>query len=143
MKKNIIAFTLIEILVVTTIIGILIATGATAYSMMSKTSRDARRKADLEQIRSALEMYRSNDVNSSYPLTNPGLTALSSGSPKYLETAITDPKTSAAYKYVGSGTDYTLSATLEIPGVACGVPANCTVPTEPTKCYCLGPYGKK
>jgi len=139
MKKNIIAFTLIEILVVTTIIGILTATGATAYSMMGKTSRDARRKADLEQIRSALEMYRSNDDSSAYPNV---LGDLSSGSPKYLETAITDPKTNAPYQYDSSGSDYTLSTKLEIGGVTCGAsaPNGCA---DATNCYCLGPYGKK
>lgn len=136
------AFTLIEILVVTTIIGILTASGATAYSMMGKTSRDARRKADLEQIRSALEMYRSNDVNSSYPLSPPsgsGLTALSSGSPKYLESAITDPKTNVPYQYDSSGTDYTLSTKLEIGGSTCSG-GGCL---DAANCYCLGPYGKK
>jgi len=142
MKKNIIAFTLIEILVVTTIIGILTAAGATAYSMMGKTSRDARRKADLEQIRSALEMYRSNSTSSSYPTTAEGLAILSSGSPKYLETAITDPKTNAPYQYDSSGSDYTPSTKLEIGGVTCGAsaPNGCA---DATNCYCLGPYGKK
>ena len=139
MKNNIVAFTLIEILVVTTIIGILTAAGATAYSMMGKTSRDARRKADLEQIRSALEMYRSNDDSSAYPNV---LGDLSSGSPKYLETAITDPKTNAPYQYDSSGSDYTLSTKLEIGGVTCGAsaPNGCA---DATNCYCLGPYGKK
>ncbi|OIP84892.1 hypothetical protein AUK04_01865 [Candidatus Roizmanbacteria bacterium CG2_30_33_16] len=143
MKKNIIAFTLIEILVVTTIIGILTAAGATAYSMMGKTSRDARRKADLEQIRSALEMYRSNSTSSSYPTTAEGLAILSSGSPKYLETAITDPKSGNSYKYTStSGSDYTLSTYLEIPGTVECDGATCDGGAKSCT-YCLGPYGKK
>lgn len=117
------------------------AAGATAYSMMGKTSRDTRRKADLEQIRSALEMYRSNDDNSSYPLTSPGLSILSSGTVKYLETAITDPKTSAPYQYDSSGSDYTLSTQLEIGNPTCSGGTGCLLPT--TNCYCVGPYGQK
>jgi len=138
MKKKLLAFTLIEILVVCTIIGILMAAGATAYSTMGKISRDARRKADLEQIRSALEMYRSNDVNSSYPLTAAGLSALIAPV-KYLETAITDPKTNAPYQYDSSGADYTLSTQLEIGNPTC-TGSGCSLATN---CYCLGPYGKK
>ena len=136
------AFTLLEILVVIAIIGILIAAGATSYSTMGKISRDTRRKADLEQIRSALEMYRSNDVNSSYPLTNPGLAALLN-SPKYLETAITDPKSGTPYKYTSaSGSDYTLSTYLEIPGTVVCDGATCGDGSQNCT-YCLGPYGKK
>ena len=64
-KKS--AFTLIEILVVATIIGLLAAGAAVSYSSLTKSARDARRKSDLEQIRAALEVYRS--VNGSYPST--------------------------------------------------------------------------
>ncbi|MBI4004548.1 prepilin-type N-terminal cleavage/methylation domain-containing protein, partial [Candidatus Roizmanbacteria bacterium] len=55
------AFTLIEILVVATIIGLLLAGAVASYTTLNRSSRDARRKADAEQIRSALEMYRSNN----------------------------------------------------------------------------------
>ncbi len=60
-------FTLVEILIVCTIIGILLGVGAVSYSSISKGSRDARRKADLEQMRAALEMYRNTVGN--YPTT--------------------------------------------------------------------------
>ncbi|MFH0979716.1 MAG: prepilin-type N-terminal cleavage/methylation domain-containing protein, partial [Candidatus Roizmanbacteria bacterium] len=58
MKKS---FTLIEVLVVVGIIGLLTSIAVASYSRMGQQSRDARRKTDLEQIRSALEMYRSNN----------------------------------------------------------------------------------
>ncbi|KKU11410.1 MAG: hypothetical protein UX17_C0079G0007, partial [Parcubacteria group bacterium GW2011_GWC2_45_7] len=49
LKKSF-GFTLIEILVVATIIGLLAAGGFVTYSNLSRQSRDAKRKADLEQI---------------------------------------------------------------------------------------------
>ncbi len=52
-------FSLIEVLVAVTIIGLLAGVAVTGYSSVTKSSRDARRKADLEQVRSALEVYRS------------------------------------------------------------------------------------
>ena len=71
--KKLNGFTLIEILVVATIISLLAAAASVAYSQLSKQSRDARRKTDLEQVRAALEMYRSN--NDDYPVNLSSLTA--------------------------------------------------------------------
>ena len=56
-KKNL-AFTLIEILVVATIIGVLVTVTAVSFASSHKRSRDARRKADLETVRQALVLYR-------------------------------------------------------------------------------------
>ena len=58
-------FTLIELLVVITIIGILMGLLLVSYQGTRKSARDGRRKADLEQIRGALEMCRSD--TGSYP----------------------------------------------------------------------------
>lgn len=63
-------FTLIELIVVIAIIGILAATGIYSYSGAQKSARDAKRKADLQIIRSALEMYYSD--NGYYPAANCG-----------------------------------------------------------------------
>lgn len=60
-------FTLIEVLVVIGIISMLIATAAVSYSVLSRNSRDAKRKTDIEQIRAALEIYKSNSSVSQYP----------------------------------------------------------------------------
>jgi general secretion pathway protein G len=57
MKKG---FTLIEILVAATIIAVLVSIGLVSYSSVNRRSRDAKRKSDLEQVRSALEMYRAD-----------------------------------------------------------------------------------
>ncbi len=137
-------FTLIEILVVATIIGLLASVGLVNYSEFTKKSRDERRKADLNAIRSALEMYRSD--NDSYPTT---LSVLTTSSPKYLEKIPEDPK---GYTYVytplpagcdGSTapcTDYILYAYLETGG-SCSAPAETC--GSKTCNYCLGPYGEK
>lgn len=58
MKRK--GFTLIELLVVISIMGILMALLLVAYQGTRKSARDGKRKADLEQIRTALEMYRSD-----------------------------------------------------------------------------------
>ena len=64
-------FTMIEILVAVTIMAVLAAIGFTAYGKINKRSRDSKRKADIEQIRSALEMYRSD--YGYYPNTGSGV----------------------------------------------------------------------
>lgn len=58
-------FTLIEILIVISIIGVL--TGISIFGLKGarEAGRDTRRKADLESIRSALEMYKAD--NGTYP----------------------------------------------------------------------------
>lgn len=50
-------FTLMELLVVMAILGILITLGLTSYRSVQAKSRDARRKNDMRQIASALELY--------------------------------------------------------------------------------------
>lgn len=157
MKK---AFTLLELLVVIAIISLLIAGAAVSYSQFAKQARDAKRKADLDNIRAALEQYRStNDV---YPTSIP----LSSGLPfgtgslvdnnvppnTYMGLVPQDPKSSTAnyyYYYVAGGADYTLATHLE------GISSCTTSPPQggsATSCsstageicnYCLGAYGPK
>lgn len=58
-------FSLIELLVVATIIIVLTTIGVISYRSASIKSRDSKRKADLETVRQALVLYRS-DVGS-YP----------------------------------------------------------------------------
>jgi prepilin-type N-terminal cleavage/methylation domain len=139
------SFTLIEILVVATIIALLASGGVVVYTQLNRASRDAKRKTDLEQIRAALEMYRSN--NGIYPVNLSILTTPAPQQP-YLNTIPTDPK-SPTYTYyytplpVGCSNncnDYTLAAHLETISTTCQrlsnqCTSNCT--------YCLGPYGQK
>lgn len=100
------AFTLIELLVVISIIGILIAIVSSSFITAQKQTRDSRRKGDLEQIRQALETFRSE--NGSYP--TPDYSALS---PDYVTTLPTDPS-GGIYAYSSTATTYNLCAALEL-----------------------------
>lgn len=59
--KNEKGFTLLELLVVISIIGILIAMGAVAFSTAQKRGRDSRRRADMKAMQSAFEQYYANN----------------------------------------------------------------------------------
>jgi general secretion pathway protein G len=135
------AFTLIEILVVIAIIGVMAGVGINSYQAAIASSRDARRKADLENLRSALELYRSN--NNLYPATldvSCGSSAsIADASNTYLNPVPKDPGcTNRAYIYTSTGDDYTLGAALESAGSStCGTCGSVSCN------YCLGPFGTK
>lgn len=60
-------FTLIELLVVIAIIVVLSTVAMTSYRSASIRARDSRRQADVQQVRSALELYRTD--KGYYPLS--------------------------------------------------------------------------
>lgn len=60
-------FTLFELLVSISIIGILIALGTVSFSTAQQSGRDSRRRSDVTGIRNALEQYYA--INSGYPAT--------------------------------------------------------------------------
>lgn len=104
-------FTLVELLVVATIISVLAGIGIISYTTLSQQSRDSRRIADLQNLRSALEFYRSD--NDYYPAN---LDLLETDG--YLNSVATDPKTKEDYQYCptvvdGNNVDYELCAFLE------------------------------
>ncbi len=91
-------FSLVELLITVSIIAILVAIGIASYATINRQSRDTRRKSDLEQIRSALEMYRAD--NGYYPAANgsswvvasePTLGLTTALVPTYLPIIPTDP----------------------------------------------------
>lgn len=121
-------FTLIELLVVMTIIGILAGLTFVGFLGTRASTRDTKRRADLEQMRSALEVYRSDyggyPPSSGVGSFNPS-TGLSCNSVNYIGSTA-DPLPGNNYVYIpqgvatggcgGSGTgftSYTLCARLE------------------------------
>ena len=65
-KKNLTGFTLIELLVVISIIGILSSFAIVSLNSARQKARDALRKGDMAQLRTALEMYYDDYL--SYPI---------------------------------------------------------------------------
>lgn len=132
MPKTAKGFTLIELLVVISIIGIILALSIFGLQGARESSRDARRKADLELIRSGIELYKS-DCNG-YPTTlssplvgDDSTTACSSGN-TYIQTVPTDPASpSRTYRYSSGGTTYEICASLEqgSGSVSCGGSSDC------------------
>lgn len=154
MKK---AFTLVEILVVVTIISLLASIAAISYSRFVKQSRDARRKTDIEQIRAAIELYR--NFNGAYP--TPGMVfgtdEIVDGATTYMSKVPNDPMSASPsanrYYYYTSPTgvpgpppapdyqDYSLCAYIE-GGDTTSISAVCGASSLACN-YCMGPYGQK
>lgn len=114
------SFTLIELLVVIVILGILASLLAGNFFTSLKKGRDARRKADLEQIRRALEIYYED--KHAYPTQAPGsgfvfnqeFSDQSTGK-VYMKKVSTDPTGLFGYKYESNsdGSYYKLYTCLE------------------------------
>lgn len=140
MKITNLGFTLIELLVTISIIGILIGLSVFGLQGARQSARDATRKADLEQIRSAVEIYKA-DCNK-YPLSlgtqllGDGISTTSCLDTNiYLSEVPADPiYPNSDYKYYSAdGTTYELCAALEQgeTTVSCGVvsPTSCGAAT--------------
>jgi prepilin-type N-terminal cleavage/methylation domain-containing protein len=110
-------FTLIELLVVISIIGVVSATVLLGLNIARVKARDARRISDLEQVRTALELYAA-DNNGNYPTaaywysstdsswntnTNPLYAALV---PKYISRLPIDPINNTQFPWVNGNYSY-------------------------------------
>lgn len=126
MIKKTAGFTLIELLVVISIIGVLMAISLFGMQGARESSRDARRKSDLEMIRSGLEMYKS-DCNVYPSVLGTTLVGNETSGP-CLSTHNTyislvpkdplDPNRLYPYSYTVATKTYTLCASLENAGSA-------------------------
>lgn len=113
-QKKQLGFTLLELLVVISIIGILIALGTAAFSTAQQRGRDAKRRGDMKTMQNAFEQFYADPVagNGTYAdcSSMAGASYLPSGLPE-------DPKNSAPYVYActGDAVSYCACATLESP----------------------------
>lgn len=130
MKKG---FTLIELLVVISIIGILLALSIFGLQGVRESARDSKRKADIELIRSGIEIYKA-DCNV-YPLSL-GSSLVGDGistssclvSNTYIAEVPEDQLSpTQSYLYWSDGTTYEICASLEdgSGSETCGGSSNC------------------
>lgn len=107
MKATKKAFTLIEMLIVIVIIGILAAALVPRLVSVQGRARDTKRKADLQQIGSALAIYKTD--NSTFPTAsgNVALVLANQFLSGYLTSTPTDPVSTANVPEVGAVTTNT------------------------------------
>ena len=142
-----------ELLIVMSIIAIITAIGLVSYAPINRRSRDAKRKSDLEQVRSALEMYRTD--NGQYPLGTLGAFQTLQYAelhldtllvPTYLPSLPSDPKGTKYYYYANivSGNFYSYCLCAGVENAAegkndCGRAASQAITNDTTfaAAYCL------
>lgn len=143
-------FTLIELLVVISIIGLLAAAGLATFSSAQKRARDARRKADIKAIETALQSWYTVYGSYTQPealcvdtsigsnncvVPNPPASDWHANSdlrdlvPDYMTELPLDPINNTTYRYSyeptnDGGQGYDLCATLEAGGTFCSKPRN-------------------
>jgi general secretion pathway protein G len=93
-KRQSKGFTLLELLVVISIIGILLALGTVAFSTAQKKSRDAKRRGDVKAMRDGFEQYYAQNGGYAACATMSGDDTIFPGG------APMDPKDSSAYDCV-------------------------------------------
>ncbi len=147
MKKG--GFTLIELMVVVSIIAILSTIGLVGYQVVTKNARDAKRQSDLKAIQSALEQYHADQFYYPFPAGASGWSSTNgcnanyenagwftvtcalksppNGSKTYLNKIPNDPLCS----------DYLCSGNTTIKRYLYTVPSGCNNTSIPCKSYCL------
>lgn len=121
-------FTLFELLVSISIIGILIALATVSFTAAQVGARDSRRRSDMTSLRNAMEQYYA--VNTEYPVACSGL---ATDLAPYLPGGIpNDPRNVDPYVYSDSqsctDTDYCFCAQLERTGTGNYSDSGCANP---------------
>jgi len=124
-------FTLVELLIVISIIGVLTTLLMANFIGVRQRARDAQRKSDLRQIQSALELYRSDQ--GVYPQLVPNcsnsIKSPDCSTSTYMQTVPGDAMGSSYYNggkyyFLSNGTTYTIGACLENPSDSQGTSTN-------------------
>lgn len=144
---NRLGFSLIELLVSTTIIAVLVTVVAVSFRQLNMTARDTKRKSDIQEMRGIIENYRAetgyypdsaNEIGG-YEYSDDG-TFLENVPPEFNTKIFTDPlygtdQTVYFYRYKLHnlpGCTYELSAVTETgTGQAC---SNCGVTSNAVYC---------
>lgn len=110
MKKNK-GFTLVELMIVITVIAILATIGVMSFNRVQKQARDTKRKGDLRALYTALQAYYTEN-QFSYPATLAGLT------PTFIPSVPTDPIPAQSYVYNYGTYSYSICAQSETGGAS-------------------------
>lgn len=135
-------FTLLELLVTISIIGILVGVGSVSFANAQKKGRDSRRRGDMVAIQKSLEEYYA--LASEYPDSVTSGTSITYLTTNTLMNMVPDdPKPGYAYVYAVSedNSSYCLCATVENAGTG-----NANISDENGVCsfatngdyYCVG-----
>jgi prepilin-type N-terminal cleavage/methylation domain-containing protein len=122
MKQNRLGFTLVELMVVLAIMGMLTALSVASFSAAGKSGRDGKRKADIEALRQALVLKRSDAGRylAGGPLDMGPAGAVSIWLSGYISSPFPqDPQSTRAYTYSGTpttGANFCVCAYLETSG---------------------------
>jgi len=122
-KRN--GFTLFELLVSISIIGILTALASVAYSGAQKKARDARRVEDMKLIQTAAEQFYSQ-MRYVYPTSTSPSAWIPTGGQSVLTAFPIDPKNDSTYQYTYNiGNTYCACAQVENTNNANSTNRNC------------------
>lgn len=131
-KTLLYGFSLVELLVVLGVIVILMGVSLFGLSSSRTSARDTRRKADLESIRSGLELYRADcrfypaTLAAGTTLTGDGSSPGCASSNIYIQTVPSDPVAGRLYGYTRlSNFTYELCTSLESGGATTSCTASC------------------
>lgn len=104
-------YTLLELLVVITVIGVIASIGLVSYAGTSKKARDTKRKGDLDSIANAMEQYYAI-CGSTYPapVTGKVPSSIACASPiqTIMATVPSDPTGAVRYNMTGGGTSFSV-----------------------------------
>lgn len=125
------AFTLFELLVSISIIGILVAVASTSYGAAQQKARDSRRMEDLNNIQKAFEQYYGNNA-----YNYPGAAGISGLVTTYLGAVPKDPKLGVGYTYSGTTSAYCVCSKLDGSGGNSNT-YDCTSFTTNASIYCV------